>query len=494
MFQGSVDNLSAAARVSHVFFTFLLCLAITIVPVATHFVSPGLAIAFQFVLVSGCVLYLTPLVPLVVVFALVFQNLFVSLFSGYLVDGNDYNFVRGYNFLTMMISWLWLFGHYTVHWRDKPAELNRIMLVCLGGFVLIGLYLLVGMAKNPTGAIIYLRNVITPLILFQIFLLTSQRLFQPILPFFVALTALIILLGYVEMSDRVFWLDITNGWRIWELGFKDEIDNLVWDKLARETGHVNLGILDTMAVDFLNTPLLGDYGFTILRMSGPNIHAISYSYLLSFLAILMLMSGRWIFALLIVPLLLLASAKGALIMIFLALAALLARRLFGAVFAYGALLLVLIAYIGIGIFVGLRIGDYHVLGFMGGVHDFLGNPFGRGLGDGGNLVANFGALDWPAYQAAGRTPVAMESAVGVLLHQMGVATFGLLALYFWISVRTYKISLVSRLPLHSIASFILAIVVVNGIFQEEAIFSPLALGLIMALNGHVIGGSLRRMP
>lgn len=479
--------------VSHVCFTFLLCLAITAVPVATHFVSPVLAIVCQFFLVSGCVLYLTPLAPLAVVFALIFQNLFVSLFSGYLVDGNDYNFVRGYNFLTMMITWIWLFGYYALHWREKPVELNRIMLVCLAGFVLIGLYLLLGMAKNPTGAIIYLRNVITPLILFQIFLLTSQRMFQPLVPFFVTLAVLVIMLGYVEMSDRAFWLDVTNGWRIWELGFKDEIDNLVWDRLARDTGHVNLGILDTMAVDFLNTPLLGDYGFTIMRLSGPNIHAISYSYLLSFLIILMVMSGRWYFSLLMIPLLLLASAKGALIMTLLAFSALLARKLFGAVFAYFSLVMVLVLYIVIGVLVGLAIGDYHVLGFMGGVYDFLTAPWGNGLGDGGNLVANLGALDWSAYQSAGRTPVAMESAVGVLLHQMGVAAFCLLAIYFWVSLKTYKISLVSAVPLHSVASFILAIVVINGIFQEEALFSPLALGLIMALNGHIIGSALRRM-
>jgi hypothetical protein len=175
------------------------------------------------------------------------------------------------------------------------------------------------------------------------------------------------------------------------------------------------------------------------------------------------------------------------IMMLLAFSALLARKLFGAVFAIGALLFVLAVYIGLGIITGLNIGDFHVLGFMGGVYNFIGYPFGNGLGDGGNLVSNFNNLDWPAYQAAGRTPIAMESAVGVMLHQMGIATFGLLAVYAWIAAQTYKVSLESRINLHSIASFILIIVMVNGIFQEEAIFSPLALGLIMGLNGHILG-------
>ena len=301
-------------------------------------------------------------------------------------------------------------------------------------------------------------------------------------------------MGYVEMLDRVLWLDLTNGWQLWEVSNARQIENLAWDKIAKETGQVTRNLLDTMSVHFLNTPLLGDYSFTILRMNGPNIHAISYSYVLAFLMILMLMSSRWMLALLIVPLLMLASAKGSLIMIFLAFCALLARKLFGAVFAYGSLIFVLIAYIGIGVIMGLQIGDYHVLGFMGGVYNFFGNPIGNGLGDGGNLVSNFGKLDWPAYQAAGRTPVAMESAVGVMLHQMGVATFALLAIYFWIALQTYKVSLKSQIALHSIASFMLMIIVVNGIFQEEAIFSPLALGIVMALNGHIIGTWLRAQP
>ncbi|WP_146006418.1 hypothetical protein [Cohaesibacter celericrescens] len=449
--------------------------------------SPALAIACHFLLVSGTALFLTPMAPLVVVFSLIFQNMFVSIFSDFLVDQNDYNFVRGYNFLTMMILWLWLFGQYGLNWRSYGRTVNRIMGAGLIGFGLIGVYFLLGMAKNPSGAIIYLRNIISPLVIFQIFFLTSLRSRQPLTPFFVTITILVIILGFIEMLDRELWLDMVNGWRLWEVGNREAVLGLVADKSAKETGLIVRNILDTMRVAFLNTPLLGENSFVILRMSGPNIHAISYSYVLAFLSILMLMNRRWYLTLPIIPLLLLASAKGSMIMMLLAFSALLARKLFGAVFAIGALLFVLAVYIGLGIITGLNIGDFHVLGFMGGVYNFIGYPFGNGLGDGGNLVSNFNNLDWPAYQAAGRTPIAMESAVGVMLHQMGIATFGLLAVYAWIAAQTYKVSLESRINLHSIASFILIIVMVNGIFQEEAIFSPLALGLIMGLNGHILG-------
>ena len=482
---------SPAATVAHVLFTLILCLAMTALPLAAHFVSPLLAIACQFLLATGLVLYLTPMAPLVVVFAILFQNLFVSLLSGYLTGQDDYNFVRGYNFLTMMIVWLWLFGHYAINWRRFSSAANRVMLAGLIAFALIGFYLLLGMAKNPTGAIIYLRNIITPMVLFQIFFLTALRSHQPMVPFFVAVTLIVIGLGYIEMLDRRLWLDLTNGWRLWELGAEGAVKNLVLDKEAQETGRVVVHLLDTMKVAFLNTPLLGDHSFTILRMNGPNIHAISYSYALGFLAIMMLMNRRWYLALPMVPLMLLASAKGAMILLFLAFCALLARKLFGAMVAFAGLVLVLATYVVIGIVLGLKIGDYHVLGFMGGLYNFFGDPLGNGLGNGGNLVSNFQKLDWPAYQAAGRTPVAMESAVGVMLHQMGVAAFGLLAVYCWLAWQTYKVSFKSQIQLHSVASFALIIVLVNGIFQEEAIFSPLALGLIMGLNGHILGSVMR---
>ncbi len=478
--------------VSHVFFAFMICLAITILPIAAHFVSPVLAIACQFLLATGVALFSATLAPLIVVFSLVFQNMFVSIFADFITGPEDYNFVRGYNFLTMMIMWIWMFGQYALNWRSFSRPVNRIMLVCLFGFALIGLYLLIGMAKNPAGAIIYLRNVISPLIIFQIFFLTALRSDQPLMPFFTSLSVIIIVLGFVEMIDRELWLDLVNGWKLWEVGNRQAILYLAADKAAAETGTFVTSILDTYKVAFLNTPLLGDYSFVILRLMGPNNHAISYSYLLAFLALLMITNGRWLLVALLMPLLVFASAKGSLIMLFLGFCALVARKMFGAAFGLASLVLVLAAYIVLGVVTGLEIGDFHVLGFMGGVYNFLVDPFGNGLGDAGNLVSNFNKMDWQAYQKAGRTPIAMESAVGVMLHQMGFAALGLLAVYFWIGFQTYRVSFVSRINLHSLACFALFAVVVNGIFQEEAIFSPLALGLVIGLNGHILGQAFRK--
>ena len=309
--------------------------------------------------------------------------------------------------------------------------------------------------------------------------------------FFFSITVIVIVMGYIEALDRKLWLDLTNGWTLWDFTTTSERMGLEWDKMAKLTGQVAVGILDRMKVSFLNTPLLGDSSFVILRMNGPNIHSISYSYILNILALLMIFTGRPLWFLPLFPLMLLASAKGALIMLFLSSCGLVARKLFGAGIALSGLMVVLVVYFFAGIVVGLKIGDFHVLGFMGGIFDFLANPIGRGLGDGGNFTTDFATLDWSAYQHAGRTPFAIESAVAVMLRQMGVATFVLLGCYFWIAYQTFKMSLVSRVNLHTVLSFALMINLVNGVFQEEALFAPLALGTIMALNGHVLGSFQR---
>ena len=483
------DRLSL--RIVHVTSVFLLAILATAMPIAAHFVSMPLAIVMQVALASMIALYFTPAAPVVILFAIIFQNFFVSLFSDFLVSADDYNIVRGYNFLTMIIVWLWLFGRYAFTWRTCDRLVNRVMAVGIIAFALIGVYLILGMAKNPTGAVIYLRNILTPFVLFQIYFLVSLRFQTRLNDAFVALAAILFCLGLVEALDRSLWMDMTNGWTLWDFGSTKDRLNLVWDKNVAIDGKVVSNIFDSMRVQFLNTPLLGDRGFTILRMSGPNNHAISYSYILALLALVLTFSGRPWWLVLLFPFLLLSSAKGALIMLILAFCAAFCRWLFGAVAALIALILVLLVYFVVGIKVGLQIGDFHVLGFMGGVHDFIANPFGRGLGDGGNITTNFEQLNWQAYQAAGRTPFAIESAVGVLMRQMGIAGFVLMGCYAWIGFQTFKLSLQSRMMLHSVLSFALLIILVNGVFQEEALFAPLALGAIMALNGHVLGNWLR---
>jgi len=153
--------------------------------------------------------------------------------------------------------------------------------------------------------------------------------------------------------------------------------------------------------------------------------------------------------------------------------------------------LALIGYVIVGLHVGLQIGDYHVIGFMGGWNGFLQAPLGRGLGAGGNLSADFSSIDWRAAQQAGAVDGAVESAVGVLLYQMGIAAAVPLGFYLVIAIKAWRLYAVSGLLTQGLAAFGIFVVLVSGFFQEEALFAPPALGLLACLAGLVLGNAIR---
>ena len=118
-------------------------------------------------------------------------------------------------------------------------------------------------------------------------------------------------------------------------------------------------------------------------------------------------------------------------------------------------------------------------------------PFGRGLGIGGNLSDSYFSIDWSAAQAAGTIDGAVESAIGVLLYQMGIAAFVPLAFYFAVALKAWRLYASSGYLTQGLAGFGVMVVLLNGLFQEEALFAPLALGLMLSLTGLVIGSHVR---
>jgi hypothetical protein len=266
---------------------------------------------------------------------------------------------------------------------------------------------------------------------------------------------------------------------------------MAYDKAYRETGIVPKGLLDSFSIGFFNSPLLSDYGFRMMRLFGPNMHAISFAYALSFFAIFALYRGKLTLTVALCVLLFLASAKGPLLLFLLVATSWTIARIFGGRFAFAIHCLLLVGYAVVGIVVGRGIGDYHVIGLMGGLYEFIGNPAGSGIGAGGNLSSEFTSIDWSAAQAAGRTPFAVESAVGVLLSQMGVFAAIVIGAYVWIAWRLLLIAERTGNNLHLAASFGLLAIVATGLFQEEAYFAPLALGMFMALAGMIVGASGR---
>jgi hypothetical protein len=152
----------------------------------------------------------------------------------------------------------------------------------------------------------------------------------------------------------------------------------------------------------------------------------------------------------------------------------------------------LAVYVLAGVAVGIHTQDYHVIGFIGGLRGFLSNPIGRGIGVGGNLSLDMTTIDWSKSQQLGHTDIAVESSVGVLLYQMGLFAVVVFIALAWIAMRLWKHYVRSGERLYATTAFAVLAVTANGVFQEEAMFAPLALGIVLAIAGLLLGRAYRR--
>ena len=365
----------------------------------------------------------------------------------------------------------------------------------IGSTLVLGvvmIYFVAGFLQNGLAASIYLRNIVLPLFLFQLALLTAATYEVRVTPVLVAIAVLFVVCGYIELAFRDFWLEVTNGHAYWRFDEIKATDSGVWEKEMRATGDVFVDLKDRFSFGFLNTPLLEGLGLSnMLRVFGPNISAISYAYGVGFFVLFLFSVRRPLLAIAALPLVVLCGVKGALILVLFVAVAWISTRLLGAVVTLVLGVLALIAYAVAAMYLGLEIGDYHVIGFMGGWNGFLQAPLGRGLGVGGNLSADFSSIDWRAAQQAGSVDGAVESAVGVLLYQMGIAALPPLAFYVVIAIKAWRLYAASGVLTQGLAAFGILVVLVNGIFQEEALFAPPAIGLLLWLAGLVIGNAIR---
>ncbi|TFV39958.1 hypothetical protein E4K66_10120 [Bradyrhizobium frederickii] len=472
----------------------IFCLAVATIGSAPilHLADPILAIAVEVLVGIAIVVVVPTYAPAVAIFVLFFQNLFVSILSPLVPLPSDLDFIKGYNFLVCSVMWLATFGLYVLGQRNQSAEVNQIMRWGVITLAVVSLYFAVGFSQNGQPAAVYLRNIVLPLFLFQLSLLTAATYEVRITPFLVTVAVVLISCGYVEFAFRDFWLAITNGYTFWGFDELKATHSGVWEAEMRATGNVPVDLKDRFRFDFLNTPLLEGFGLSkMLRIHGPNMHPISFAYGIGFLALFLFSVGRPLLALAALPLLVLCSVKGALIVMVFVTAAWISTRLLGAVVTLLLGFLGLIAFAILAIRVGLQIGDYHVIGLMGGLNGFLEKPFGRGLGVGGNLSDSYFSIDWGAAQAAGTIDGAVESAIGVLLYQMGIAAFVPLGFYFAVALKAWRLYASSGYLTQGLAGFGVMVVLLNGLFQEEALFAPLALGLMLSLAGLVIGSHAR---
>lgn len=457
-----------------------------------HLANPALGIVVEVFVGIAIVLVVPTYAPAIAIFVMFFQNLFVSILSPLVPLPSDLDFIKGYNFLVCSVMWLATFGLYVLGRRSQSTEVDQIMRWGVITLAVVSLYFAIGFLQDGQPAAVYLRNIVLPLFLFQLSLLTAATYEVRITPFLVALAVILICCGYVELAFRDFWLAVTNGYTFWGFDELKATHSGVWEAQMRATGSVPVDLKDRFSFDFLNTPLLEGFGLSkMLRINGPNMHPISFAYGLGFLALFLFSVGRPLLALAALPLLVFCSVKGALITVIFVAAGWIGTRLIGAAVTLLLGFVGMIAFAILAIRLGLQIGDYHVIGLMGGLDGFVQRPYGRGLGIGGNLSDSYFSIDWSAAQAAGTIDGAVESAIGVLLYQMGIAAFVPLAFYFAIALKAWRLYASSGYATQGLAGFGVMVVLLNGLFQEEALFAPLALGLMLSLTGLVIGSHAR---
>ena len=471
-----------------------ICIAVVSIAFAAvlHVANPMLAIGVESLIGIAIILRAPACALAVAIFILFFQNLFVSMLSSFVSSPSELDFIKGYNFLVCSVMWLGALACYVANRRTYPAELNRIMRWSIFALAIVGVYFALGLVQNPQAASIYLRNIVLPMFLFQLSLLAAATWQVRITPFLVALSVLLLLCGYIEFAFRDFWLAVTNGYTFWSFDELKATRSGAWEAEMRLTGYVPVDLKDRFSFDFLNTPLLEDFGLSrMLRIFGPNMSPISFGYGIAFLALFLFSAGRYLLALAALPLLVLCGVKGPLILVVFVALAWTSTPLLGARVTLLLILLALVAYAAFAIHIGLQIGDYHVIGFMGGWHGFLEKPFGRGLGVGGNLSEGYFSIDWSAAQQAGTIDGAVESAVGVLLYQMGIAALAPLGFYFAVGLKAWRLYASSAMLTQGLAGFGVIVILFNGIFQEEALFAPPALGLLLSLAGLAIGNQIK---
>jgi hypothetical protein len=474
--------------------TVVLGAAVTAIPVIFHLAGQPIAIAICVLL--GLVLSSAAIVsvPIALIIAYLFQNTFVALVSPHIATLDEFNTIRAYNFVLTATVWLVLFSGYWLERGSMHKRMRVLIDVTTGVLVLIGFYFTLGLASSAESAATYLRNIAAPILLFQIFALIAYRYPVPFIKPLVIVAVITAAYGFGELFAQQHLFSLINGDAYIELRVRQDHEAGVWVREMQETGRVMRNYLDTMTIDFFNTPLFADLGLRFNRLLGPNFHSISYAYALSFLAMILTATGHWWWLVLLLPLLVIVGSKGAIIALLGTLAFVVLAKYVRAFRNIGWYFATLVVYAAAGIAFGIRAQDYHVIGFLGGLRGFLSNPLGQGIGAGGNLSLSVASFDWSRSQNLGHTDIALESAVGVLLYQMGIGALVMIAVLLWIVLMLWRNYRLTGESLYAVAALGTAVIMVNGIFQEEALFAPLALGTMSAFAGLLLGATYRALP
>lgn len=417
-----------------------------------------------------------------------FQNLLISIVSPSIDGESALTIMRSTNFVLTFSIWSAMVFSYCIgrhRYSGISKKFNAIAVVML----IVIFYFAVGYVQYKDASIFYFRNIFTPLMFLHISLISFHKFSLKFKDIISALLVIILAFGYVEFALGQVFSEAIN---------RDEYSKLSslrsyvyplgpWLENMEETGYVTRDIYESKKVFLFNFSLFSEFGKTILRPGGPNLHSISYAYVLAVFSLTLFAMGRKLYVLAALPMLLLIGSKGAMIFLLLSLAGLMAvsfSRSWKILYGFVGLLA---AYATVALLTAIAVQNYHALGLIAGLKGFPLNPIGHGLGSSGILAIEFTEIDWNAAQHSGSTDVVVESAIAVLLNQMGAATFAIIGLNIWLALQAWKWFQITGEKALAAATFMLLAITTNGIFHEEALFAPLAQGTVMIMVGFALG-------
>lgn len=429
--------------------------------------------------------------PVLVITAFLFQNMIIATFTPLVVSDTAFDTLRGTNFVILMTAYACFLAAslQTPPLRHaRPWIIASLVLLAIVVFYL-GLGAVTGDLRD---AIVYFRNTITPIACFHIAHVAACRYRIDIVRTIGWLGGAAVLYGYLELVFQIGFLSTFNGDQYIQRQMARQIETGYWEGILKDTGFVLRSISDVMTTSVFNTPFFDNILPQVFRLSGPNFHPISFAYALTIMAVYMLFKGRWVLPALTLPLLFIIGSKGAMALLLIAVAARIGVPLVGRRLVTLLVAVVAALWIGSAIVLGIRSGDFHTLGFFAGLRDFLGNPLGVGLGHGGNLSTTTAGVNWSLAQETGATEFPMESAVGVMLYQMGVGGVAFLGFIAALAVTCRNIFVRTGDQVFLFGYVAVTLIGVNSVLQEEAIYSPLAIGFALLLTGLALGTRWRR--
>lgn len=436
-----------------------------------------------FVLLVGVltpIFLVNPVVNLTIMLVvLTSQSVLISIVSPLFETRADLSLAQGLSFLvilfTALISVYSISSQKTLRRNMGWPSLYSTMWALMG---LLSLYFLYGAAQNgPVTASIYFKNSASVLLMILIgWHFGSKMKFETLTGVVSIVFTGILFFGIVEFFATEAIYNMINAEHFFALKFEGRYEiNTLQD------------VLDFSRRPFLNLAVLEEIGLQTFRVSGPNMHSISYAYICAFCVIFFAIQKSYVRAAIAIFMLLAIQAKGPIIVLVLsAFGAYVTRK--DRFVGWTAFFAGCISYSTAAYIIGTAVRDFHVIGLKGGIFGFFRNPLGHGLGAGGNLARE--SFSWSDFQNAGAAAFGVESAIGVLLYQIGIATFLFIAFYIyfgiWMSKRT---RVIPHLASYRILALMGIVTTFNGLYQEEA-YNFFSLGftyffLTAALAAHV---------